>query len=208
MKDFLNYLLTIPQRIGIYFAKRRALREHRAAVEHARYMERIKRVREMIEIAVPAVIAFTQALQSQIEAKRTKFPPGGIATPGATPEGGEQIVLQPYPQVTQDGYIIDYPGATPRPVFREFVEGAKAHFPANDDREWFVPKEKTWTPEDWQRAERMAALLKFEEPTPAQTEAIQKRNEEYIRKAAEQWRKFDDKPSEERLFADPEGNDP
>ena len=81
MKDFLNYLLTIPKRIGIYFAKRRALREHRRAVEHARKVELAQKGIELIEATFVGMAAL-MAKKAEIEAaKRTKFPPGGMAAP-------------------------------------------------------------------------------------------------------------------------------
>jgi len=86
MKDFLNYLLTIPKRIGIYFAKRRALREHRAAVEHARKVELAQKTIELVQATAAGMVAMMDARARLEAAKRTKFPPGGIAAPGTGPE--------------------------------------------------------------------------------------------------------------------------
>ena len=145
MKDFLNYLLTIPQRIGIYFAKRAARIEKRRAQEHARKVELAKAYEPLLSTAIMGFVAVLSKVAEIEAAKRTKFPPGGIVRPD---------------------------------------------FPANDDREWFAADTSP---------ERMKALLKFEEPTPEQNEAIQRQNAENIRKSAEMWRKFKD-PKKPNLY--------
>ena len=81
MKDFLNYLLTIPKRIGIYFAKRRALRDHRAAIEHARKVELAQKTIELVQATAAGMVAMMDARARLEAAKRTKFPPGGMAAP-------------------------------------------------------------------------------------------------------------------------------
>ncbi len=176
MKDFLNYLLTIPQRIGIYFAKRRALREYRRAIEHARKMELADKTNELVKTTAVGMVAMLDARVRPESAKRTKFPPGGIVAGAEHAKGG-----MPGPEVDVREWIAKQDADRIARIIKE-----RSEFPANDDREWFAADTSP---------ERMAALLKFEDPTPEQLEVIEQHRER-IRKAAEQWRKFDDKPKQ------------
>lgn len=68
--------------IGIYFAKRRALREYRRELEHKREMEKLAKRLEMIAAVAQMTELVAKSAQAFIEERNRKHPPGGIAMPG------------------------------------------------------------------------------------------------------------------------------